>query len=86
MDGERSDEERIAESLSMLPPAPSAWVEAASERPRVERGIEQVLALAEADAEFRQQLEADLETALRRAGLEPDPDVVRGLRAALKSA
>jgi hypothetical protein len=39
-----------------------------------------VLELAEADAEFRRTLIADLEEALRTAGHEPDPRLVETLR------
>lgn len=83
MSGFRYDEERLGELLAALPPAPEAWVEAARELPRLERGLEQVLALAEADADFRAALVADLEAAIREAGVEPDPRLVRMLGARL---
>jgi hypothetical protein len=53
MPNDPSEEERIAGLLSLLSPAPHAWVQAARERPRLALGLEQVLALAHADAEFR---------------------------------
>jgi hypothetical protein len=74
------DEESLAKLLRLLPPAPADWVRAAQELPRARRGLDQVLALAEADAEFRRALIADLEQALRRAGFEPEPELVRRLR------
>jgi hypothetical protein len=80
---DRHDEVRLAELLQMLPPAPTAWVQAAQERPAAARAIDQILALAETDADFRRALVADLEAALRAAGHEPDPQVVRGLRSRL---
>ena len=42
--------------------------------------LDQVLALAEADAEFRSELIADLESALARAGIEPERHLVHELR------
>jgi hypothetical protein len=81
MSGNRPpDEETLPELLRLLPPAPESWVRAAQELPRAGRGIDQVLALADADAEFRGALVADLEQALRRAGFEPDPELARGVR------
>jgi hypothetical protein len=74
------DDVRIAELLRELPPAPEAWLRAAQERPAIARAADQVLELAEADAQFRRTLIADLETALRAAGHEPDPRLVDTLR------
>jgi len=66
------DEERLAELLRALPPAPAAWVRAAQELPRARRELDQIVARAEADLEFRKALIADLETALAANGYEPD--------------
>ena len=74
------DEVRLAELLRELPPAPEAWVQCAQERPAIARAADQVLELAEADAEFRKTLIADLEEALRVAGHEPDQRLVETLR------
>ena len=74
------DEIELGELIGMMPPAPEAWVEAAKQRPRIERGVAQILALAEADAEFRAALIEDLEAAVRRAGVDPRPDVVEAIR------
>lgn len=74
------DEQSLARLLRMLPPAPEDWVRAAQELPRARRGLDHVLALAEADAEFRRALTADLERALRQAGFEPEPELVQSLR------
>ncbi|HET7172034.1 MAG TPA: hypothetical protein VFI18_10390 [Gaiellales bacterium] len=74
------DEVRLSELLRELPPAPKAWVRAAQERPAIARAADQVLELAEADAQFRRELIADLEEALRAAGHEPDPRLVETLR------
>ena len=77
------DEERIAELLMALPEAPEAWVLAAVRLPATRRAIEQIAALAEADAGFREQTLADLEGALQRAGVETSPAVVQHLRSRL---
>ena len=65
------DEARLAELLRALPPAPEGWVRAAQELPRVRRGLDDIVARAEADAEFRKALIEDLEAVLRLEGYEP---------------
>ncbi|MGZ8687011.1 MAG: hypothetical protein ACXWZP_01145 [Gaiellaceae bacterium] len=74
------DEERLAELLRALPPAPAGWVQAARELPAARAGLDALVERAEQDAAFRQELVADLERALRAAGVEPRPDVVDHLR------
>ena len=74
------DEERIAELLRTLPEAPEAWVLAAAQLPATRRAIDQIAALAETDAGFREQTLADLEGALERAGLASSPVLVERLR------
>jgi hypothetical protein len=66
------DEERLAELLRALPPAPEGWVRAAQELPRVRRELDGIVERAVADAEFRKALIADLEAALRAEGYEPE--------------
>jgi hypothetical protein len=66
------DEERLAELLRMLPPAPDGWVAAAQELPRVRAEMDHILSRAVEDAEFRSALIADLEEALRSEGYEPE--------------
>jgi hypothetical protein len=68
----RYDEQRLGELLRALPPVPEGWVEAAQELPRVRREMDNIVARAVADAEFRRALIEDLETALRTEGYEPD--------------
>ena len=75
------DEERLADLLRALPPAPRAWVRAAQELPLFEQGLGEIVSRAEADAEFRSRLIADLETALQAEGYEADPALVEALRA-----
>lgn len=74
------DEERLAELLRALPPAPAGWVQAARELPAARAGLDALVERAEQDAAFRQELVADLDRALRAAGVEPRPDVVDHLR------
>lgn len=74
------DEERLAELLGALRPAPAGWVRAAQELPRARAGLDALVERAEQDAAFRQALVADLEQALRAAGVEPRRNVVDHLR------
>lgn len=79
------DAERIAELLRALPPAPRGWVEAAQELPSARRGLDQIVERAEADAEFRARLIADLEQALEAEGFKPDARALDELRRRLDS-
>jgi hypothetical protein len=79
------DDERIAQLLSALPPAPRGWVEAAQELPLARLRIEELVERVEADERFRAQVLADLEGALRAEGFEPDPALVEALRVRLRS-
>ena len=74
------DEERLARLIGMLPPAPDGWVQAAQELPSARRGLDQLVARAEADAAFRAAVLADLESALQAEGVEPQPRIVEKLR------
>jgi len=74
------DEERIAASLRLLPPAPQGWVQAAQELPLARAAIESIVARAEADAAFRARLVADLEAAVEEAGYEATPAVLASIR------
>ncbi|HKH31487.1 MAG TPA: hypothetical protein VKA45_10570 [Gaiellaceae bacterium] len=74
------DEERIAELLRLLTPAPEAWVRAAQELPLALRGLDDLVERARADDRFRRALVADLESALAAEGYEPDPNMVELLR------
>ncbi len=79
-------EERLGELLSLLPPAPEGWVRAAQELPAARRSVDEILARAEADRDFRQALIADLEAALALAGYDRPPlPVVEELRRRLSS-
>jgi hypothetical protein len=74
------DEERLGELLAALPPAPEAWVLAAQELPRARGELDEIVARAEADRDFRAALVADLEAALAREGYEPPAPILDELR------
>jgi len=79
------DEERLATLLRLLPPAPEGWVEAAQELPRARAGLATIVERAERDAAYRAAALADLEAAVREAGVEPRPSVVEHLRRHLRA-
>jgi regulator of protease activity HflC (stomatin/prohibitin superfamily) len=79
------DEERLARLIRALPPAPEAWLKAAQELPLARAELDEILARAEADAEYRARLVADLEAALVADGYEPTPALVQMLRARFES-
>jgi hypothetical protein len=74
------EEERIAELLRALPPAPQGWVQAAQELPLARLGLDEIVRRAEEDAAFRARLAADLEGALAAEGLEPDRALLEAVR------
>ena len=73
-------EERLAELLGLLPPAPQGWVEAAQELPLVRPHLDRIVARAEADARFRELLISDLASAFALEGVEPDTAAVEVVR------
>jgi hypothetical protein len=83
---DRLPEERLAELLSALPPAPEAWVAAAQELPRVRAELKLVLARAEADQGFRAALLADPEGTLAASGHAPSDALLAELRERLGDA
>ena len=74
------NEDRLAELIAALPPAPEAWVCAAQELPVARSQFDGIVARAEADAEFRLALIADLEATLAREGYEPERPLIDALR------
>jgi hypothetical protein len=74
------DEERLAELLRALPPAPTGWVQAAQELPAARRSLDNLVERARADAELRDAVVADLEAALLREGVEPIRPLIEELR------
>jgi hypothetical protein len=79
------DEERLARLIRALPPAPVGWVRAAQELPLARAGLDEIVARAEADANFRARLVADLEAALEAEGYERDPALIEVLKVRFKS-
>ena len=79
------DEERLGVLLRALPPAPSAWVEAARLLPPARRTLDDIVARAEADVAFRDALVADLESALAAEGWTPPAPVLDELRRRLEA-
>jgi hypothetical protein len=77
------DDERIAELLRLLRPAPVGWVRAAQELPAARTEIAAIVARVEADAAFRARVVADLEAALESEGIAATPSVVAALRSSL---
>ena len=73
-------EERLAELLALLPPAPRGWVEAAQELPLARPGLDRIVARAEADARFRELLIADLEAAFAQEGVEAGAATIEAVR------
>ena len=78
------DEEALGRLLAALPAPPETWVEAAASLPKTRQDAERIVALAEEDEQFRAGLIADLETALREAGYEPNPPLLAEIRAQLE--
>ena len=75
-----SDHDELGRLIAALPPAPEGWVRAAQELPTARRGIDDIVAKAEADAAYRARLIADLESALAAEGIEPTPSIIDELR------
>jgi hypothetical protein len=79
------DVQRIAQLLRLLPPAPEGWTLAAQELPRARAAMDDIVARAEADGEYRARVVADLEAALQAEGVEAAPSAVATLRLRLGS-
>jgi hypothetical protein len=78
-------EERLAELIGALPPAPPGWVQAAVELPAARVAIDDLVARPLEDESRRRAVLADLAAALRAAGVDPTPELLEGLRARLSS-
>jgi hypothetical protein len=76
-------EERLAELIALLRPAPEPWTRAAIELPKARLAIDELVARATADHQIRQAILADLDGALRGVGVEPRPRLLDTLRARL---
>ena len=73
-------EERLADLIAALPPAPTGWVEAATELPYASAVIDEIVVRCLAEEGVRQAALADLEQALREGGVEPNRQLVERLR------
>ena len=76
-------EEQLADLIATLRPAPAAWVEAAIELGPGRAAIDGLVALAASDEEARAAMLANLEDALRGAGVEPSVTLLESLRSRL---
>jgi hypothetical protein len=85
MTDEHLPEEELAALLAMLPPAPAAWVAAATELPAARAQIDSIVARAQQDAAYRAEVLGDLERALAADGVEPTEAVRRELERRLAS-
>jgi hypothetical protein len=77
--------EQLGRLLAALPPAPQGWVAAAQQLPRVGEELDALVTRAQADAELRSKLVADLEAALNDAGIVPTRRIVAEARDRLRS-
>jgi hypothetical protein len=80
-----TDIEELGRLIAALPPTPEGWVRAAQELPQARRGLDDLLARAEADTALRERLLADLESTLADAGIEPTRHVLADVRERLRS-
>jgi hypothetical protein len=78
-------EAELGDLLAMLPRPPKAWTEAAAAIPALEVAIEHLRVLGPMDVELRADEIERLETALRRAGVEPTVELREALRRRLDS-
>jgi hypothetical protein len=85
MTDEALPEETLAMLLTLLPPAPDAWIQAAKELPAARAQIASLVARAEHDAEFRARIVDDLENALKTEGIEPTQALQRELARRLEN-
>ena len=85
MIGPENDEERVAELLRALPPAPEGWVKAAQELPRARKELDEIVARAKSDQDFRAAVLADLEAALEQSGYDLDPRLLPVLKQRLST-
>ena len=74
------DEERIADLIAAMPPAPAGWVRAAQELPAARAEMDEIVLRAEADQRFRKAAIADLEAALAAEGYDVDRRLLPALR------
>lgn len=76
---EYTDQE-LAGLLRVLKPAPTSWVEAAQQIPRMKKQVAEVLPYLEEIAPDRASETAELEKAISAAGLTPEPQLLAELQ------
>jgi len=74
------DDEELGRLIAALRPVPAGWVRAAQELPAARLAIEGIVSRAVADAEYRDRVVGDLESALAEVGIEPSLAVLDELR------
>jgi hypothetical protein len=79
-------EERLAELLALLRPAPLGWVEAAEALPATLADLDDVLGRLHRDEDFRSRFEENPAEALGAAGLPATATVVAAVRTQLHSS
>jgi hypothetical protein len=80
-----NDIDQLSRLIAVLPPAPSAWVAAAQQLPRLRRELDDLLTRARADAELHARLESDLEALLLESGITPTARVLDEVRARMRT-
>ncbi|HZT92624.1 MAG TPA: hypothetical protein VFA05_11350 [Gaiellaceae bacterium] len=79
------DHDALARLIAALPAPPESWVRAAQELPAARRGVDDIVARAEADAAYRARVVADLESALADVGVRPTQPLLDELDERLRS-
>ncbi|HEX6228243.1 MAG TPA: hypothetical protein VFZ41_02150 [Solirubrobacterales bacterium] len=82
----RHDEDQLAKALESLPPAPSAWVEAAKELPRMRSEIDGIVERATHDAAYRRAVIKAMESSLAETSDESERRSLDELRERLSAA
>ena len=79
------DHNTLARLIAVLRPTPQGWVRAAQELPAARMGIDGIVERAVEDTAYREQVVADLESALAEAGVAPTPPILDELRERFRS-
>jgi hypothetical protein len=79
-------EQRLAQLLEALPPAPRAWVEAAKELPRMRSEIDGIVERAGRDAAYRSAVIKAMEKSLAETTDESERRALEALRERLGAA
>jgi hypothetical protein len=74
---------QIAKLISLLPPAPTAWVQMAQSLPELSASLDDLVEQWRAEQKERGRALEDLERALADVGVDAEPHVVRYLRLSL---